>query len=93
MTVTQWSTGNPKRPSDDNHHCVGFCNGSSDEWCDESCSFKFTPLCEGTENQIEALKTKVSENSEKIDNIAYNITGCPIKKTWVCWGAWKVLFY
>ena len=70
------------QPNDDNHHCVGLCSDSTGEWCDNSCSYKLYPLCEGTENQIEKLKdfdrvienrnenlkTKVNENFEIVTN-------------------------
>ena len=81
LTVSQWATSNPNRPSDDNHHCVALCNSSSDKWCDTSCSNNLYPLCEGNEN--ENLKTKMNEISEYVGGIL----GCPIEKT----GYFKVL--
>ena len=52
------------KPNDDNFHCVGLCNGLSGDWCDGSCSLELYSLCEGTENEIEALKTKVQHLEE-----------------------------
>ena len=67
------------KPNDDNFHCVGLCNGLSGEWCDTSCSFKLSPLCEGTEklkSVTDNLKTKVTENLEYLGGILR----CPIEK-------------
>ena len=70
LTTSRW--GND-RPSNDAKDCGVMCN-SNGYWCDESCSTTKYYVCEGTshENQIEALKTKVSENSEEIENIIHS---------------------
>ena len=45
LTVSsRWRAG---EPSDENQHCVEFCNSRGD-WCDGSCSWRKYCFCEGT---------------------------------------------